>query len=67
MRPRKPLFQSFRANALALGAAMASVALHVYMFPMLFFELLIVVALILLNGVLAMAELAVVSSRRVRL
>jgi putative hemolysin len=46
---------------------MASVALHVYMFPMLFFELLIVVALILLNGVLAMAELAVVSSRRARL
>ena len=46
---------------------MAAAALHVYMFPMLFFELLIVVALILLNGVLAMAELAVVSSRRARL
>jgi len=46
---------------------MASAALHVYISPMLFFELLIVVALILLNGVLAMAELAVVSSRRARL
>src|SRR6478735_4471728 len=65
--PRKPLFQSFRASDLALGAAMASAALHVYISPMLFFELLIVVALILLNGVLAMAELAVVSSRRARL
>jgi hypothetical protein len=65
--PRKPLFQSFRASVLALGAAMASAALHVYISPMLFFELLIVVALILLNGVLAMAELAVVSSRRARL
>src|SRR3954451_1165122 len=67
VRPRKPLFQSFRASVLALGAAMAAAALHVYISPMLFFELLIVVALILLNGVLAMAELAVVSSRRVRL
>ena len=46
---------------------MASAAWHVYISPMLFFELLIVVALILLNGVLAMAELAVVSSRRARL
>ena len=46
---------------------MATAALHVYISPMLFFELLIVVALILLNGVLAMAELAVVSSRRARL
>ena len=34
---------------------------------MLFIELVIVVALILLNGVLAMAELAVVSARRARL
>ena len=67
VRPRKPLFQSFRASVLALGAAMAAAALHVYISPMLFFELLIVVALILLNGVLAMAELAVVSSRRARL
>jgi putative hemolysin len=46
---------------------MAAAALHVYISLMLFFELLIVVALILLNGVLAMAELAVVSSRRARL
>src|SRR5512139_183607 len=34
---------------------------------MLFIELVIVVALILLNGLLAMAELAVVSARRARL
>src|SRR5262245_37710111 len=34
---------------------------------MIYAELAIVIALILLNGVLAMAELAVVSSRRVRL
>jgi putative hemolysin len=34
---------------------------------MLFFELAIVVALILLNGLLALAELAIVSSRRARL
>jgi putative hemolysin len=42
--------------------------LHVYdILAMLFIELVIVVALILLNGVLAMAELAVVSARRARL
>ena len=34
---------------------------------MLFIELAIVVALILLNGLLALAELAIVSSRRARL
>ena len=34
---------------------------------MLYLELIIVLALILLNGLLAMAELAIVSSRRVRL
>ena len=38
-----------------------------YIGPMLYIELAIVVALILMNGVLAMAELAVVSSRRARL
>jgi hypothetical protein len=42
--PRKPLFQSFQASILALGAAMASAAWHIYISPMLFFELLIVVA-----------------------
>jgi hypothetical protein len=41
--------------------------LHVYILAMLFIEIVIVVALIVLNGVLAMAELAVVSSRRARL
>jgi magnesium and cobalt exporter, CNNM family len=42
--------------------------LHVYyILAMLFIELVIVVALILLNGLLAMAELAVVSARRARL
>jgi magnesium and cobalt exporter, CNNM family len=35
--------------------------------PMLFIELAIVAALILLNGLLALAELAIVSSRRARL
>src|ERR687888_1112324 len=34
---------------------------------MLFFEVAIVAALILLNGLLALAELAIVSSRRARL
>jgi CBS domain containing-hemolysin-like protein len=34
---------------------------------MLYIELVIVVALILLNGLLALAELAIVSSRRARL
>ena len=37
------------------------------MTPMLYFELAVVVVLILINGVLAMAELAIVSSRRARL
>src|SRR5262245_24503857 len=35
--------------------------------PMVFLELAIVVALISINGLLAMAELAIVSSRRARL
>ncbi len=38
-----------------------------YILPMLYIELTIVVALILLNGLLALAELAIVSSRRARL
>src|SRR5262245_6343639 len=38
-----------------------------YISPMLFIEFAIVVALILLNGLLALAELAIVSSRRARL
>jgi len=41
--------------------------LLLYMLPMLYIELAIVVALILLNGLFALAELAVVSSRRARL
>jgi putative hemolysin len=38
-----------------------------YIGPMLYVELAVVVALILLNGLLALAELAIVSSRRARL
>jgi putative hemolysin len=37
------------------------------MYPMLYIELAIVVALVLINGLLAMAEFAIVSSRRARL
>ena len=47
--------------------AFAAPRLSDYTLPMLFIELAIILALIVLNGVLAMAELAVVSSRRARL
>jgi putative hemolysin len=41
--------------------------MHVYTLAMLYIELAIVIALILINGLLALAELAIVSSRRARL
>jgi hypothetical protein len=52
-----------RRSRLALPGLIA----YYYILPMLFIELAIVVALILLNGLLALAELAIVSSRRARL
>ena len=39
----------------------------VYILTMLYIELAIVIVLIFVNGLLALAELAIVSSRRVRL
>jgi putative hemolysin len=42
-------------------------ASHVYILSMLYIELAIVIVLILVNGLLALAELAIVSSRRARL
>jgi CBS domain containing-hemolysin-like protein len=42
-------------------------ASHVYTLSMLYIELAIVIVLILVNGLLALAELAIVSSRRARL
>ncbi len=41
--------------------------MHVYTLAMLYIELAIVIVLILINGLLALAELAIVSSRRARL
>ena len=41
--------------------------MHVYILAMLYIELAIVIVLILINGLLALAELAIVSSRRARL
>src|SRR3954464_8779620 len=41
--------------------------MHVYTLAMLYIELAIVIVLILVNGLLALAELAIVSSRRARL
>jgi Cyclin M transmembrane N-terminal domain/Pterin 4 alpha carbinolamine dehydratase len=40
---------------------------HVYILAMLYIELAIIIVLILINGFLALAELAIVSSRRARL
>ena len=47
--------------------ALAAIGMHVYTLAMLYIELAIVIVLILINGLLALAELAIVSSRRARL
>jgi putative hemolysin len=41
--------------------------MHAYTLAMLYIELAIIIVLILINGLLALAELAIVSSRRARL
>jgi putative hemolysin len=51
----------------ALYRWLAAALRNIYIATMLFVELAIVVALILVNGLLALAELAIVSSRRNRL
>jgi putative hemolysin len=55
-----------KRRPLALST-LAAIGSRRYIAAMLYIELAIVIALIVLNGVLAMAELAVVSSRRARL
>ena len=46
---------------------LAAIRKHVYILAMLYIELAIIIVLILINGLLALAELAIVSSRRARL
>ena len=46
---------------------LAAIGTHVYILAMLYIELAIIIVLILINGLLALAELAIVSSRRARL
>jgi hypothetical protein len=46
---------------------LAAIGTHVYILAMLYIELAIIIVLILINGFLALAELAIVSSRRARL
>jgi hypothetical protein len=46
---------------------LAAIGTHVYILAMLYIELAIIIVLILINGVLALAELAIVASRRARL
>jgi CBS domain containing-hemolysin-like protein len=47
--------------------ALAAIGAHVYVLAMMYIELAIIIVLILINGLLALAELAIVSSRRARL
>jgi magnesium and cobalt exporter, CNNM family len=46
---------------------LAAIGTHVYILAMLYIELAIIILLILINGLLALAELAIVASRRARL
>ena len=69
-----PVTASRRAPALASSPFgsdstpdLAAIGTHVYILAMLYIELAIIIVLILLNGFLALAELAIVSSRRARL
>ena len=56
-----------RRRAICAEPALAAIGMHVYILAMLYIELAIVIVLILVNGLLALAELAIVSSRRARL
>jgi Cyclin M transmembrane N-terminal domain len=47
--------------------ALAAIGTHVYILAMVYLEMAIIIVLILVNGLLALAELAIVSSRRSRL
>ena len=69
-----PVTASRRAPALASSPFgsdstpdLAAIGTHVYILAMLYIELAIIIVLILVNGFLALAELAIVSSRRARL
>ena len=66
MRSRRAPAHSSRSRHLVLRN-LAAIGRHVYILAMLYVELAIIVALILINGLLALAELAIVSSRRARL
>src|SRR5260221_6610193 len=61
------LHHRLRSRHVTQTPDLAAIGTHVYIFAMLYIELAIIIVLILINGLLALAELAIVSSRRARL